>query len=67
MFARRAVRVAAVLAVAIVALALDRLPAASPCEWDHVERVVAVGDVHGAYDRLLEILQTAGVVDSGGH
>jgi hypothetical protein len=66
MYARRAVRVAAVLAVAIVAGA--RPPAGrEPCEWDHVERVVAVGDVHGAYDRLLEILQTAGVVDSGGH
>jgi hypothetical protein len=67
MIARRAVRVAAVLAVAIVALALMPARAAGPCEWDHVERIVAVGDVHGAYDRLLEILQTAGVVDSGGH
>jgi hypothetical protein len=37
-----------------------------PCEFDNVERVVAVGDVHGAYDRFLEILQTAGIADRRG-
>jgi calcineurin-like phosphoesterase family protein len=36
------------------------------CEFDNVERIVAVGDVHGAYDRFLEILQTAGIVDRRG-
>ena len=37
------------------------------CEIDGVERIVAVGDVHGAYDRLAEILRAAGVVDAGLH
>jgi calcineurin-like phosphoesterase family protein len=37
--------------------------AAAPCEIDRVERIVAVGDVHGAYDRFVEILQTAGLLD----
>ena len=37
--------------------------AKSSCEFDGVERVVAVGDVHGAYDRYLEILRVAGIVD----
>jgi hypothetical protein len=32
------------------------------CEIDRVERIVAVGDVHGAYDRFVEILQTAGIL-----
>ena len=34
-------------------------------EWhfSDVERVVAVGDVHGAYDALVATLQSAGVVD----
>jgi len=41
--------------------------AASPCEWDNVDHIVAVGDVHGAYDRYVEILKTAGVIDAGGH
>src|SRR5262245_6425040 len=65
MIARRAVYVPAVLAAAIVALALVRARAAAPCEWDGVDRVVAVGDVHGAYDRLIEVLKTAGVIDAG--
>jgi hypothetical protein len=37
---------------------------ASRCEIDRVERIVAVGDVHGAYDRFVEILQTAGILDA---
>jgi calcineurin-like phosphoesterase family protein len=34
-----------------------------PCDFDKVERIVAVGDVHGAYERYVEILRTAGVLD----
>ncbi len=61
----RAVRVAtAVIVVALVALSPATLPAASSCEWNNVERVVAIGDVHGAYDRFVEILKVAGLVDS---
>ena len=37
---------------------------ATPCEFDKVERIVAIGDVHGAYDRLLEILQAAELIDA---
>src|SRR5215475_707820 len=62
----RAVRIAAAIfvVVAFVALSPARLPAASSCEWNNVERVVAIGDVHGAYDRFVEILKVAGIVDS---
>ena len=28
-----------------------------------MSRIVAVGDVHGAYDRYIEILKVAGVID----
>src|SRR5438034_1878808 len=60
----RATRVAAaVIVVAVVALSTTKLPAASSCEWNNVERVVAIGDVHGAYDRFVEILKVAGIVD----
>lgn len=38
--------------------------AATPCEFEKVDRIVAVGDVHGAYDRLLEILRAASVIDA---
>jgi len=37
--------------------------AADKCEWTGVDRVVVIGDVHGAYDRFVEILKTAGIVD----
>src|SRR5262249_24740600 len=43
-----------------------RAPAAaatSPCDITGVERVVAIGDVHGAYDRLVELLKTTGLID----
>jgi len=33
------------------------------CGVKGVPRVVAVGDVHGSYDRFLAILQTAGILD----
>src|SRR5262245_53616885 len=62
----RAVRVATavLVVVAFVALLPTKVPAASSCEWNNVERVVAIGDVHGAYDRFVEILKVAGIVDS---
>jgi hypothetical protein len=65
------VLVAAVLAASLPArVAADQKPL--PCEYQGVERVVAVGDVHGAYDRYVEILRVAGVLDdrqhwAGGH
>jgi hypothetical protein len=40
---------------------------AASCEIDGVDRIVAVGDVHGAYDRFLGILRVAGIVDDAGH
>ena len=51
------------LAAVLLAPAVPPLNAASPCEWNSVSRVVAVGDVHGAYDRYIEILKVAGVID----
>src|SRR5687768_14942129 len=35
----------------------------SPCAIETTERVVAVGDVHGAYDRFTGILRAAGLID----
>jgi hypothetical protein len=39
-------------------------PARSSCDIDTPERVVAVGDVHGAYDRFVAILRAAKLIDS---
>ena len=60
----------AVCAVVVLALLVARpLHAAerSSCEWDGIGRVVAIGDVHGAYDRFVEILKAAGLVDAELH
>lgn len=34
--------------------------------WDHVDHVVAIGDVHGDYGNYLKVLQAAGIVDASG-
>lgn len=34
-----------------------------PYQWDSVPRIVAVGDVHGAYENLTAVLRTAGLID----
>jgi hypothetical protein len=57
------------LAAASIAIAQPTITSgADPsCEINGVDRVVAVGDVHGAYDRYLDILRVAGLVDDAGH
>jgi hypothetical protein len=55
------------VAAAVVTFGSRPLPAASRCEWNGIDRIVAVGDVHGAYDRFLEILKIAGVLDADAH
>lgn len=50
----------------IVSILLFSFPLAAEerqFEWDHIERIVAVGDVHGAYDNLVQVLQNAGLID----
>lgn len=53
----------AVAAVAISVASSSTVSAAS-CEISGVERVVAIGDVHGAYDRYVEILRETGLIDA---
>jgi hypothetical protein len=36
---------------------------AAPCAIETAARIVAVGDVHGAHDRFVEILRHAGLID----
>ena len=38
--------------------------ASGPWRWSGVARVVAFGDVHGAYDQLVAVLESEGVVDA---
>jgi hypothetical protein len=39
-------------------------PPASACGVETTERIVAVGDVHGAYDQFTAILREAGLIDA---
>lgn len=56
-------RYPAFLGLVLLAGALDdSAPAAGPPQ---TPRIVAVGDVHGAFDSFVEILQAAGVIDAG--
>ena len=56
-----------VAAVAVAATLILPRPllgeAAIRCEFTGVSRTVAIGDVHGAFERLTDILKTAGLVD----
>ncbi len=55
--------------IAAVALAPRPAAGAAPCPAGSAaaKRVVAVGDVHGSYDGLVEILRASGLVDQGLH
>ena len=64
---RRPVALLAAILAAVCALAGGRANVGAlgaPCEFENVERIVAVGDVHGAYQQLLEILRAAAVIDA---
>ena len=36
-------------------------------QWQDVERIVAVGDIHGDYDNFLKVLQGADIVNRRGN
>jgi hypothetical protein len=40
---------------------------AEQTEWTGVERVVAVGDVHGDFNGFVEVLRSAGIIDGQNH
>jgi hypothetical protein len=41
-----------------------RVEGASACNLTTTDRIVAVGDIHGAYEPFVKILQSAGVIDA---
>ena len=65
-----AARVAAAVALALVASlhpTAQAPEALSPCELTAADRIVAIGDVHGAYEPFLAILREAGLIDKNRH
>ncbi|HVP90496.1 MAG TPA: metallophosphoesterase [Terriglobales bacterium] len=57
------------LGAALLALAPATRAADIPCEWTGVERIVAVGDLHGDFDNFVTILKASkvGLVDERLH
>jgi len=53
----------ALLVVFIFGSTLAEAQKRSRWEWEGVERIVAVGDVHGRYDQLVSILEGTALVD----
>jgi hypothetical protein len=60
--------VAALLALAVAGATPTAQPRgqapAFPCDVQTTERIVAVGDVHGAFDQFVAILRAAGIIDT---
>jgi hypothetical protein len=48
----------------LLSLAAAAFPAESTCDLTGVARVVAIGDVHGAFDQFVAVLKMAGLVDA---
>jgi hypothetical protein len=62
-FAFAALLALAVAATTPAAQSRGQAPA-FPCDIQTTERVVAVGDIHGAFDQFVAILRTAGIIDN---
>lgn len=60
---------AALLSLAVAGVRPEAQPRASqapafPCDIQTTERIVAVGDIHGAFDQFVAILRAAGLIDN---
>jgi hypothetical protein len=49
-------------AAALAALFLAAPTALAQAQWDNVERIVAIGDLEGDYEKFTDMLRTAGVI-----
>ena len=54
------------LATILVATSLSGLATTIQDDWQGVERIVAIGDIHGDYDNYMAVLKNAGVVNRRG-
>ena len=52
-----------VVGVALIELATSASHTAAKDTWSGVERIVAVGDVHGDYEQFVRTLRAAGIID----
>jgi hypothetical protein len=57
----------ALLCLVLCPVLLAAAPRAEPYSFQGVERIVAVGDVHGDVEALRDVLELAGLIDAKGH
>ncbi|NIM58668.1 MAG: hypothetical protein GTO16_06960 [Candidatus Aminicenantes bacterium] len=59
----------AILLLAVLAFAslANLCSADTQCEWTGIEKIVAVGDIHGDYQAFVEILKGTGLIDKKLH
>ncbi|MDA0651027.1 MAG: hypothetical protein O2876_08515, partial [Proteobacteria bacterium] len=50
----------------LIAFFVPAIAAPIQDDWQGVERVVAIGDVHGDYDNYMAVLKEAGVINRRG-
>jgi len=63
---KRTAFLAGVLCLALLAgVRAGQAGQTSKWEWDGVDRIVAIGDVHASYDKFLALLRGTGLVDEG--
>jgi hypothetical protein len=62
-FMRRAACIGALISITVV---LSRA-AEIPCVWTGIEKITAIGDLHGDYENFVQILKGTGLVDKGLH
>ncbi len=62
----RLLRVFIALLILIPALADARAKKVDDFHWTGVERIIAIADLHGDYERYFEVMQSAGLIDKKG-
>lgn len=56
----------AAVMMAVPPAAVAKAKEVAPQEWEGVERVIVLGDIHGDYDQYRRVLEAAGLVDRRG-
>ena len=52
--------------IIVILLISYNLEAAARDVWKNVERVIAIGDLHGDYDQYRAVMMMAGLIDENG-
>jgi len=64
---RKPIRFLFIFCALLAACSLLSSAADIPCVWTSVDKIVAVGDLHGDYDNFVLILKSTGLVDDALH